>query len=81
VRGAERHNQTGVRCQIMTDRAESRSLFLSIPSAAKLMGITPERLTRAIAAHQIPAITIGSRRLIPRRTIERLAELVKGDVA
>ncbi len=79
--GAERHTQIGIRSQTMADQAESRSLFLSIPSAAKLIGITPERLTRAIAAHQIPAITIGSHRLIPRRAIERLAELVKGDAA
>jgi hypothetical protein len=60
--------------------ARNPTLFVSIPVAARLMGITPERLTWAISA-QIPAITIGSRRLIPRRAIERLAELVKADAA
>lgn len=63
------------------DRPEMRSLFLSIPAAAKLMGITPERLTRAIARHQIPAIVIGSHKVIARAAIERLAQLEKGESA
>lgn len=60
---------------------ELQPLFLSVPAAAKLMGITPERLREAIAAHQIPAIVIGCRKLIARAAIERLAELVKGESA
>lgn len=60
---------------------EKDPLFLSIPNAARLMGVTPERLTKAIAAHQIPAITIGARKVIARAAIERLAELVKGESA
>jgi len=63
------------------DQAESRSLFLSIPAAARLMGITPERLARAIARHQIPAIVIGSHKVVARAAIMRLAELVKGESA
>lgn len=66
---------------MIPESRETRTLFLSIPSAAKLMGITPERLTKAIAAHQIPAIVIGCRKLVARAAIERLAEMVKGDIA
>lgn len=60
---------------------EKGPLFLSIPTAAKLIGCTPERLTRAIAAHQVPAIMLGSRKVIARAALLRLAELVKGDAA
>lgn len=60
---------------------EKGPLFLSIPKAAEMIGCTPERLTRAIARHQIPAIVLGSRKVIARAAIERLAELVKGDPA
>ena len=60
---------------------ELQPLFLSIPDAAKLMGITPERLARAIKAGQVRAITIGAQKLIARAAIERLAELVKGESA
>jgi hypothetical protein len=66
---------------MIPESRETRSLFLSIPAASKLMGISPERLTKAIAAHQIPAIVIGCRKLIARAAIERLAELVKGESA
>jgi hypothetical protein len=59
----------------MTPQSRETPLFLSIPTAAKLMGITPERLTKAIAAHQIPAIVIGARKLVARATIEKLAQL------
>lgn len=57
---------------------ETRALFLSIPTAAKLMGITPERLTKAIAAHQISAIVIGAQKVVARATIEKLAQLERG---
>jgi|GEM_PF-3766988 len=50
-------------------------LFLSVTAAAQLLGVSPERLARAIAAHQIPAITIGARRLVSRRVLEKLADL------
>ena len=50
-------------------------LFLSVADAAKLMGISPERLARALKASQIPSIVIGTRRLVARATIEKLAAL------
>jgi hypothetical protein len=66
---------------MIPESRETRSLFLSIPKAAEMIGCTPERLTRAIARHQIPAIVLGSRKVIARAAIERLAELVKGESA
>jgi excisionase family DNA binding protein len=50
-------------------------LFLSVPDAARLLGVSPERLQRAIRDHQVPAITIGARRLVSRRVLEKLADL------
>ena len=56
---------------------ELQPLFLSVPDAARLMGITVERLAKAIKVGQIRAITIGAQKLIARATIERLAQLEK----
>ena len=65
----------------MAKVSRDTALFLSIPDAARLIGCTPERLREAIAQHQIPAINLGARKVIARAAIERLAQLVKGDVA
>ena len=54
---------------------DSRPLFLSVPDAARLLGVSPERLQRAIRDHQVPAIVIGARKLVARATIERLAQI------
>jgi hypothetical protein len=58
--------------------ADSRPLFLSVPDAAKLLGVSPERLQRAIRDHQVPAIVIRARKLVARATIEKLAQLARG---
>jgi hypothetical protein len=63
----------GLRCQTMADRSESTSLFLSIPQAARELGIGIERLKKAVALHQVRSITLGSRVLIPRAAILKLA--------
>ncbi len=62
---------------IVPNMPESRELglFLSLPHAAREMGIGVERLKRAVRDGQVPAIEIGSRKLIHRRAIERLAQL------
>jgi len=39
------------------------------------MGIGVERLKRAIRDGQVPAIELGHRKLVPRRAIEKLAQL------
>jgi excisionase family DNA binding protein len=50
-------------------------LFVSVRDAAAFLGVSPERLARALSKNQIPSILIGSRRLIARATLERLAQL------
>jgi excisionase family DNA binding protein len=57
--------------------SRSTILFLSIPVAAKQMGVGVERLKRAVRAGQVPSVEIGSRKLISRRAIERLAQLME----
>jgi excisionase family DNA binding protein len=46
-------------------------LFLSVRTAANILGISPETLLRALKAGQLPSIQIGARRLIARATLER----------
>jgi hypothetical protein len=61
--------------------SQPSTLFLSVPRAAREMGIGIERLKRAIrdgqvqAVEMVPAVEIGHRKLVPRRAIERLARL------
>ena len=55
-------------------------LFLTVSAAARLLSVSPERLQRALKANQIPSIVVGSRRLVARRTIEKLAALDKESV-
>ena len=49
-------------------------LFLTIPSAARRIGIDPRRLKAAIENEQIPAIVIGRQTMVSRLVIERLAQ-------
>jgi excisionase family DNA binding protein len=56
-------------------------LFLSVRTAASVLGISPETLLRALKAGQLPSIQIGARRLIARATLEKAAAAVKEDTA
>src|ERR1700687_3205227 len=55
--------------------SQELALFLSLPRAAREMGIGVERLKRAVRDGQVPAIEIGHRKVISRRVIERLAQV------
>lgn len=63
--------------------SESRpiALFLSLPAAAKELGIGIERLKKAVALHQVRSVTLGSRILIPRASILKLAAGVEDESA
>jgi excisionase family DNA binding protein len=52
-------------------------LFLSVRTAANILGCSPERLLRALKAGQLPSIEIGRRRLIARATLERATAAIK----
>lgn len=52
-------------------------LFLSVRTAAQVLGVSPERLLRALKADQIPSLVVGSRRLIARAALERAAAAIK----
>jgi excisionase family DNA binding protein len=56
-------------------------LFLSVRTAAQVLGVSPERLLRALKADQIPSLVVGSRRLVARATLERAAAAAKEDGA
>jgi hypothetical protein len=57
--------------RVMQDSHESR-LFLSLPQAARELGIGIDLLKRAIALRQIRSISLGARVLVPRSAIARL---------
>jgi excisionase family DNA binding protein len=54
-------------------------LFLSVRTAANILGVSPERLLRALKADQIPSLMVGSRRLIARAALEKAAAAVKDE--
>ena len=54
------------------------ALFISIPAAGRAMGMSPRRVREAIANAQLPAIRLGARLAIPRKALERLAQVDDG---
>ena len=44
------------------------------PEAARLLGVSPASLYRAIARNEIPSLRIGGRVLIPRGPFHRLVQ-------
>jgi excisionase family DNA binding protein len=52
----------------------SAPALISPAAAARQLGIDVRRVRQAIQRKQLPAITIGNRRLIPAAAIERLIE-------
>lgn len=61
------------RCEMDINQIDA-PLFLSIPAAARELGVSIKRLTLAIDLRQVPAIQLGRRKMVPRRAIERLVE-------
>lgn len=59
----------------MSEQRRSSLILLSIPRAAKELGLGTERVRRAVAANEIPSIRLGPRRLIARQVLEKLAQL------
>jgi len=47
-------------------------MLYSIPKAAKTLGLDRQTVIKAVAKGQIRAVEIGSRKLIPKREVERL---------
>jgi excisionase family DNA binding protein len=56
-------------------------LFLNVREAAEMLGVSTERLSRALKTAQIPSVQVGARRLIARATLEKLAALDPKDAA
>lgn len=49
-------------------------LTLSIPEAAKVLGISTNKMYDLARSDGFPTITVGNRRLIPRKGLERWIE-------
>lgn len=49
-------------------------LTLSIPEAAKLLGIGNNKMYELARSEGFPTITLGARRLIPKKGLERWLE-------
>jgi excisionase family DNA binding protein len=60
----------------MAQRAESASGTLSVPEAARLLGIGRNTAYEAIRRGELPALRIGRRLLVPRAALESLLSAV-----
>lgn len=58
-------------------KPEQAALFVTIPTAAKQLGVGVARLARAIRAGQVPSVTIGAQKMVPRAALQRLAQVEK----
>ena len=56
-------------------------MALSVPEAAKLLGIGKNLAYEAVQRGEIPSIKVGSRLLIPRVALERLLAEANGRVS
>ena len=56
-------------------------MALSVPEAAKLLGIGKNLAYEAVQRGEIPSIKVGSRLLIPRVALERLQAETNGRVS
>ena len=55
------------------------ALFMTIPRAAKKLGVGVRRLAKAIAAGQVAAVKIGEQRMVSVAAIEKLARRGEND--
>jgi excisionase family DNA binding protein len=61
----------------MTETAATQSTereTVSLPEAGKILGISRSSIFRAAARGQVPVLTIGRRKLVPRAALTRLLE-------
>ena len=53
---------------------EDDPLAISIPQAARLLGIGRNQAYEAVRKHQLPSIQIGRRKLVPLSRLKRLLD-------
>jgi excisionase family DNA binding protein len=58
-------------CPTRGDRAP---LTLSVPEAAKLLGVSRDLVYDLVAQGELPALRLGRRIVLPRRALEELVE-------
>jgi len=49
--------------------------FLSVPQVARMLGMSPMTLYRAIAAGKFPAVRIRGRLIVPMAALEEMADV------
>ena len=57
-----------------TAPTDERPLFVSIPTAARIVGVSAQTAHRAVEAGQWPSRIINGRRMVPSRFFDRLVE-------
>jgi excisionase family DNA binding protein len=55
-------------------RPDREPLTLSVPEAAKLLGVSPDLVYDLVAVGELPALRLGRRIVVPRRALEELVE-------
>ena len=62
------------RLQLEATAVAHRPMFYSVAQAARLFGMSPMTLYRAIAAGEFPAVRIRGRLIVPARAVDAMAE-------
>lgn len=61
------------------DAAAEAPRFYSVAQAARMFGMSPMTLYRAIAAGEFPAVRIRGRLIVPAKAIEAMADTAVAD--
>ena len=64
--------------QVTTARDPNEPLTLSVPAAAKILGVSRNSAYTAVHTGHIPSIRFGSRILIPRAALDRMISQADG---
>jgi excisionase family DNA binding protein len=57
---------------MVTAQDERPARLMSARQAAEYLGLSRERVRRAIACGQLPSVTIGVRRMVPMEALRRV---------
>ncbi|MGE0298625.1 MAG: helix-turn-helix domain-containing protein [Pseudonocardia sp.] len=62
-------------------QAQETPRFFSVPEVARIFGMSPVTVYRAIAAGEFPAVRIRGRLIVPAKAVEEMAEVAMAEHA
>ncbi len=55
----------------MVEKIQTQKLTYSIPEAAEVLGVSTSKMYQVIKMEGFPLVTLGNRRLVPIKSLER----------